>query len=193
MSRCCWGTTCQCPQHPHRVPHGGTGVSGVSPARPKDGGHDFSKVKRQGREVAAPICPSDTAIPLGLDKPPHRRLCFCRKAGGFLIFLIGSPAVPEMRLLRRAPRNAAITPQLSHNAGTDGLEPCRTPSALRPFKQRHMLHVHVCYHLPLPGDDLGPTALQRNPIKDVATSPSSDESHQFIKLQACCLHPRSAA
>lgn len=34
--------------------------------------------------------------PLGLDKLSHRRLCCCRKAGSFLLFLIGSPAVPEM-------------------------------------------------------------------------------------------------
>lgn len=42
------------------------------------------------------MCPRNAGIPLGLDKLSHRRLCCCRKAGSFLLFLIGSPAVPEM-------------------------------------------------------------------------------------------------
>ena len=52
-----------------------------------------------------------------------------------------------------------------------GWSPVTNPVPCLPFKQCHILHVHLCYHLPLPGDDLGPTVLQRNPIKDVARDP----------------------
>lgn len=42
------------------------------------------------------MSPRDAGIPLGLGKLSHRRLCCFRKTGSFLLFLIGSPAVPEM-------------------------------------------------------------------------------------------------
>lgn len=52
-----------------------------------------------------------------------------------------------------------------------GWSPVANPVPCPPFKQHHILPVHVCYHLAVPGDDLGPTVLQRNPIKDVARAP----------------------
>lgn len=69
------------PQRPHRVPRGGTGDSGVSPARLQRGRQGGSRAGR------TQLSPSDAATPLGPDQPSHRSLGFCSKSGSFLPFL----------------------------------------------------------------------------------------------------------
>lgn len=154
MTRCSQGPAAKCPQHPPCVPRGG---SGVSRASPKVDGTTSVRVGNGGVRWEY-VSPSDATIPLGSDKCLCRRLCFCRKAGSFLMFLVGSPT--EMHL---------SSPRSCHTMlASTGQSPVAKPAPCLPFKQCHILHVHVCYHLPLPGDDLGPAVLQRNPIKDVA-------------------------
>lgn len=61
-----------------------------------------------------------------------------------------------------------ITSQQSHKAGADTVS---NPVASLSFRQHHTLSVHICYHLPLPGDGLGRAVLQRNPIRDIVKPP----------------------
>lgn len=61
-----------------------------------------------------------------------------------------------------------VISQQPHEAGADTVY---NPLPSLPFKQHHTLSAHICYHLPLPGDDLGPAILQRNPIGGVVQAP----------------------
>lgn len=77
-----------------------------------------------------------------------------------------------------------ITSQQPHKSRADTVS---NPVASLSFRQHHTLSVHICYHLPLPGDGLGPAVLQRNPIRDIVQAPLQMKAADSLssRLAAC--------